>query len=321
MILGLAWSCIRPNIGGQGQPCSKYNACLAGLECKNGICVQSPDGIQGNDSGQDANCVPKTCQQIGKVCGKNYDNGCGGTLDCGACPASYKCSNKGLCVRTEDKNGISWVILPGGQFKMGCSAKIRYCKTNAMPQHQVTVKPFQIMATEVTEDMYQNIMHTDPSTYKKKGAYPVENVTWANAKEFCHQIGAVLPSEAQWEYAARAGSQTIYSCGDDKECLKRIANYAASSKARVASKKANNFGLYDMLGNVYEWVLDDYHPSYRNAPADGSAWVSKAPYDKVIRGGAYDSLATTATVFYRDKLDPDNPSSKVGFRCVKPYKP
>jgi len=339
-------ACIKPNIGGEGQSCSKYNACLSNLTCEHGICVYGHDTIQGKDifdakdfgnNALDTDltgweildvikdtpevCVPKTCDDIGKVCGKDYDNGCGGTLDCGQCKTAYSCNENGLCVRT-NSNNINWVVLPGGTFRMGCSEGDSACENDERPAHEVKVKSFAIMTTEVTEKMYTDKIGNDPSSAKSGDDYPVENVTWEQADIFCTRIGARLPTEAEWEYAARGRTTTTFYCGNDSACLKDIAWFRANSPTRkneVGLKPANAYGLYDMLGNVWEWVQDSYHKSYIGAPDNSEAWLNTKVDDKIARGGGFASDAEKLRISDRYQLVKSFTNGHFGFRCARDY--
>ncbi len=189
----------------------------------------------------DSVCVP-ACD--GKECG---ENGCGGV--CGTCTGDKLCID-GSCM------GCGWIPIPAGTFQMGCSPNDSGCTSKEEPSHAVTLSAFEMLETEVTEAQYLAVMGTNPSCNYNEGGgpdNPVECVTWFNAKAFCEAVGGRLPTEAEWEYAARGGTTTKYYCGDLVSCLTGIAWYGLNSDGKLHSvkgKTANAYGLYDMLGNV-----------------------------------------------------------------------
>jgi formylglycine-generating enzyme required for sulfatase activity len=155
-------------------------------------------------------------------------------------------------------DGLTYVWIPSGTFRMGCSPDDSECFDNERPAHTVTLtRGFWIGQTAVTQAAYSKVMDGNPSTYH--GAQlPVEEVAWDNAKVYCERIKMRLPTEAEWEYAARGGAE-----GARYAAVEHIAWYnanAASATHVVAQKQPNAFGVYDMLGNVREWVADWYGP-------------------------------------------------------------
>jgi formylglycine-generating enzyme required for sulfatase activity len=220
----------------------------------------------------------------------------------------------------EDLGGaqMEMVEVPGGTFMMGSPETEANRSKAEGPQHQVTVRGFYMGKYEVTQAQYQAVMGTNPSTFKG-GDLPVENVTWNDAVEFCKRLSAKtgreyrLPSEAEWEYAARAGTTTPFAFGETT--TPEIVNcYGGKPMAVGWSEAANGFGLYDMHGNVWEWCLDYWHESYgglaSDAPTDGSGWRSGGDSNsRVLRGGGHDSsgfgrvcrsaLRSWAAPFYR----------------------
>lgn len=200
------------------------------------------------------------------------------------------------------------VVVPAGTFHMGSD------DMNEGPMRDVTLASFLLGVTEVTQGQWKAVMGSDPSAFTNCGAdCPVENVSWADAQAYVQKLtertGVVyrLPSEAEWEYAARAGSHTKWSFGDDEALLDDFAWFAKNSRLqthRVRSKRPNAWGLYDMHGNVAEWVQDVAHSDYQGAPSDGSAWMtgSNQTTQRVFRGGAsfLDAINSTshARTFY-----------------------
>jgi formylglycine-generating enzyme required for sulfatase activity len=155
-------------------------------------------------------------------------------------------------------DGLTYVWIAQGTFRMGCSADDSECFANEKPAHRVTLtRGFWIGQTPVTQAAYSKVMDSNPSTYR--GAQlPVEEVTWDNAKAYCERVKMRLPTEAEWEYAARGGTAAArYAAVEDVAWFN--AN-AASATHLIAHKQANAFGVFDMLGNVREWVGDWYGP-------------------------------------------------------------
>jgi formylglycine-generating enzyme required for sulfatase activity/uncharacterized caspase-like protein len=200
---------------------------------------------------------------------------------------------------------LDMVQIPGGSFKMGSpeSEKGRY--ESESPQHEVNVPAFSMGKFVVTQEQYQQIMGNNPSHFTEKGAKrPVEQVSWNNAVEFCQKLSEKtgreyrLPSEAEWEYACRAGTTTPFHFGET--ITTELANYDGTyiyafepkgknlgQTTNVYSFSPNAFGLYNMHGNIWELCQDDWHNNYIDAPKDGSAWTSPSGNVKAMRGGSW----------------------------------
>jgi formylglycine-generating enzyme required for sulfatase activity len=215
--------------------------------------------------------------------------------------------------------GLSWISIPRGSFDMGCSPGDTDCLDEEKPRHPVTVSAFQMTETEITQAQYEWVTEETPSHFSSCGeSCPVEQVDWDQAKIFCESIGGRLPSEAEWEYAARARATTRYYCGDDEACLDGIAYYDANSDSStnpVKGKNANPYGLYDMLGNVWEWVMDCWHQDYTDAPSDGGVWSGGNCDYHMMRGGSWndDSGVLRVSVRHTSVLG----FRHIGFRCAR----
>lgn len=184
------------------------------------------------------------------------------------------------------------VTIPAGSFEMGPSG----ITGSGQPAHRVQFAgSFALGRTEVTQAQWQLIMGSNPSRFSNCGDdCPVENVSWDDALEFVRRMNQKtgknyrLPSEAEWEYACRAGERHDY-CGSDQ--IERVAWYESNSGGKthpVAGKQANAWGLYDMSGNVWEWTGDCWNDDYNGAPTDGSAWTAgKCSAGRVVRGGSW----------------------------------
>jgi formylglycine-generating enzyme required for sulfatase activity len=246
-------------------------------------------------------------------------------------------------------NGITldMVLIPGGSFMMGSPEDELGRSGNESPQHLVNIKQFCIGKYPVTQAQWRAIaalpqlnieLEADPSNFKGDKR-PVEQVSWYDAVEFCSRLAAhtkrqyALPSEAEWEYACRAGTTTPFHFGET--ITSELANYRANKvygegvKGRYRAvttpvgsfEVANDFGLYDMHGNVWEWCLDNWHDNYKGAPTDGSAWFDNLSQNKsrgaVLRGGSWLNNPEMCRSASRDfKLNPDSLSYNFGFRIV-----
>lgn len=216
---------------------------------------------------------------------------------------------------------INWIQIPAGTFQMGCSTEEIGCPIDELPTRMVEIAAFEMTDTEITHAQYQEVMGESPWHFSDCGwNCPVEAVSWQDAASFCRQIGGRLPSEAEWEYAARAGSNTVYACGENTNCVWTSTWFFGNSLGKphlVASKDWNSFGLYDMIGNVAEWVADWYHDSYENCPLDGSACVEPVGTERVYRGGSWQIPLIFPKVSTRDHAEPGTTASDVGFRCAR----
>ncbi len=228
---------------------------------------------------------------------------------------------------------LDMVLIPEGSFMMGAPNSELSRSDNEGPQHQVTLAPFSMGKYPVTQAQYQTIMGNNPGKFKGANR-PVEQVSWDEAMEFCDRLSQklgqayTLPSEAQWEYACRAGTITPFHLGET--ITTKLANYDGNStygdgpqgiyrKATtdIGSFPPNAFGLYDMHGNVWEWCLDHWHDNYKGAPDDGSAWVTGGDSSRrMLRGGSWDYNPRYCRCAYRVGSDPDYRTDLNGFRVV-----
>ncbi len=228
--------------------------------------------------------------------------------------------------------GMTFALIPAGSFTMCCNP-IFERGGNELPDHPVRIgEPFYMQTTEVTQEQWMGLMSSNPSKFKGS-SNPVEQVSWDDIQVFLKALkdregcGACyrLPSEAEWEYAYRAGSTSTYYWGDDADSLGQYAWYSQNSGEKthpVGQLKPNAWGLYDMAGNVFEWVADCYHESYAGAPGNGSAWTgscyrrSDGVMPRVLRGGAWGDLPYGCRAAYRIYVTPADRDYLVGFRVV-----
>jgi formylglycine-generating enzyme required for sulfatase activity len=235
------------------------------------------------------------------------------------------------CTRCPDM-----VVVPAGSFTMGSPSTETVADTDEFPQHPVTIAaPFAVSKFEVTFENWDTCYELGgcrirPDDYGwGRGDRPVIGVDWSDAQQYVawlsKQTGKTyrLLSEAEWEYAARAGTTTAYSWGDDvKPDGKTMANcfdcgsaWDDKETAPVGSFAPNAFGLNDMLGNVWEWVEDCYHDSYDDAPKDGSAWTNGDCKEHVSRGGSWGDLPQVLLrTAFRLRTPPVNRYEGLGFR-------
>ena len=186
------------------------------------------------------------------------------------------------------------VVIPPGSFDMGGSADPKPGNDNAKPVHRVTLgKAYALGKTEITKRQWRTVMGVNPTGSGACEDCPAENLSWNAAQEFVRRLSMKtgkqyrLPSEAEWEYACRAGGQQQYCGGDNADGVGWHEGNSSGGSHAVAGKPANAFGLHDMSGNVWEWTADCWNNSYYGAPADGSAWTAGGCSSRVIRGGSW----------------------------------
>ncbi|WP_088242865.1 formylglycine-generating enzyme family protein [Calothrix rhizosoleniae] len=263
---------------------------------------------------------------------------------------------KGLHFVEDLGNGIEleMVLIPGGSFMMGSPEDELECSDSESPQHLVNINHFCMGKYPVTQAQWRAVANRsdlrvnrdlEPElSYFKGDSHPVETVSWYDAVEFCDRLSQLtkrkyrLPSEAEWEYACRAGTETPFHFGET--ITSELANYNANYTYGVGVKGtyrnettevgsfgvANAFGLYDMHGNVREWCLDDWHGNYKNAPTDGTAWfdsedddLSQKSGNAVMRGGSWivsPKLCRSAYRYYNIRVEHDPLDFNSGFRVV-----
>ncbi len=244
--------------------------------------------------------------------------------------------------------GIKFKLIPSASFMMGTkpprcpkddpfTSKNEYedcladISKDELPYHQVKVNSFYMATTEVTQLQYYEVMGENPAYFKTEQlgydgrSNPVENISWNDAKKFIKKLNSMeytnkyrLPTESQWEYAARAGSESKWSFGSEGS-LGNYAWYDKNSRGKthpVGKKKPNNFGLYDMHGNVYEWC-EDWYTSYNNTPINGKANNSGERKYKVLRGGSWYYFAGYSRSAIRFSSSPVYRDGDVGFRLSR----
>jgi formylglycine-generating enzyme required for sulfatase activity len=218
-------------------------------------------------------------------------------------------------VKINSKDGLKYVYIPPGAFLMGCGASDSDCYADSEgPSHKVTLtRPFWIGQTPVTQQAFQKVTGKNPSAAKGPNR-PVESVTWGDAAAYCTAVGGRLPTEAEWEYAARAGN-----AASRPEPIDQFAWYRGNSGDAthdVAQKRPNAWGLYDMVGNVAQWV-NDWATSFTADPQRDPTGKPTGR-SRTLRGSGYAYNLKDTRFAYRFLSAPDESEPSVGFRCVAP---
>ena len=217
---------------------------------------------------------------------------------------------------------IQFLTIPGGRFLMGGSAEDKFTSSVEMPRHEVNIAAFQLSVHPVTCAQWMEIMggvSTDTPDH------PVTGVDFHQADVLANRLAARMPTEAEWEYACRAGGDGVFPHG--KNLLPVDANFLYNESGEpvghgaptpVGSFAPNAFGLHDMLGNVCEWTADQWHPGFENAPADGSPWLDGGRQGcRVIRGGAWDHMPRLLRASWRDWAPESARWDNLGFRLAR----
>jgi len=236
---------------------------------------------------------------------------------------------------------LEMVPIPAGEFRMGSSDDEPGRASNEGSQHRVRLELFSLGRMPITQGQWRQValwqsaageppwerkLKPEPAYFQsgqpEDDQRPVEQVSWFDAMEFCRRLSRrtgrhyTLPSEAQWEYACRAGTTTPFAFGS--VLSERQANVLSSETTKVGRFLANAWGLYDMHGNVWEWCLDHWHENYLGAPNDGRAWTNwgAETMSKVLRGGSWYFNPRVCRSAHRGRARPDDASGGVGFRVV-----
>jgi formylglycine-generating enzyme required for sulfatase activity len=214
--------------------------------------------------------------------------------------------------RINPPDGLTYVFIPAGAFVMGCSPGDAECFDDERPAHAVQIaNGFWLGQTEVTQAAWKKVNGGDNPSHFKGDQLPVESVDWNQASAYCKAIGGRLPSEKEWEYAARAGT-----AGPRYGALDAVAWNSGNSGGTthpVSSKQANAYGLYDMLGNVWEWTSDDW-AAYPGGKVDACAGC------RVVRGGSWGNFTGFVRASFRGRDEPSFRDLNFGFRCVGEFR-
>ncbi len=234
-----------------------------------------------------------------------------------------------------ESTSIRWVQIPAGTFEMGASPG---WNVNETPVHSVTLDAFEMSATEVTVGQYRRCVEAGDcsapknehdhdgdapaSRFNSSDTLPVVFVSWKDAQTFAAWAGGRLPTEAEWEYAARGGESFPFAGSDVATEVGWTSKNSGFRSHKVGTKKPNGFGLYDMSGNVFEWVSDWYDPKYyKRSPAKNPTGpkfqLPNEPDLRVRRGGAWFTDASWARVAARTSLDMNLYGHAIGFRIAR----
>ena len=239
--------------------------------------------------------------------------------------------------------GIEYIKIPSGNFEMGSI----FGDDDEKPVHIISLNGFDMSSTEITQGQYMTVFNSNPSIFKGNDNFPVENVGWYDAVKFCNSLSDIvgldlcydestwecdytkngfrLPTEAEWEYACRAGSKTKYHSGDSEDDLAIAGWYEKNSDSKthpVGEKEPNAWGLYDMHGNVWEWCNDWYSTDYYSVSPEHNP-VNKYGTHHILRGGNKSGVAINCRSSYRhrlrfsDKNNKDYREGDEGFRIVR----
>ncbi|MBD5298338.1 MAG: formylglycine-generating enzyme family protein [Bacteroides sp.] len=218
-------------------------------------------------------------------------------------------------VTTYEVNGVIFdmVEVEGGNYLMGDDNST---DSDEKPAHKETIATFQIGQTEVTQELWQAVMGTNPSKFKGEDNLPVEQVSWTDCNNFINKLNELtgknfrLPSEAEWEYAAGGGTKSQGYTYSGSNAIEDVAWYRENSSSKshpVAQKKANELGIYDMTGNVWEWTSDNYSEDYS---------CDRMSSDRIYRGGSWHNAAISSRVANRDNDSDNTTSYNLGLRLA-----
>lgn len=244
-------------------------------------------------------------------------------------------------VQLSENNRLEMVHIPQGQFIMGTPETEQGRSKDETPQHEVSIESFFVSKYPITQKQYLAVMQENPSFFQGENK-PVENISWFDAEKFCEKLSSLtekkfrLLTESEWEYVCRAGTTTPFSFG--RSITPELANYKANygygdgsggkwkqETTEVGSFYANDFGLYDLHGNVWEWCQDHWHENYHDRATNGSAWLNipsdeddDLPEDlpRVIRGGSWDDTAYYCRSGVRLWTLPQFKGKLIGFRVA-----
>jgi formylglycine-generating enzyme required for sulfatase activity len=222
------------------------------------------------------------------------------------------------------------VTIQGGSFQMGSSSSWFSSEKppeNEQPARNVSIKNFAMGRFEVTQKQWRELMGTSPSKFKGDDL-PVEQISRVDAQKFIEKLSVKtghayrLPSEAEWEFAALAGLQTEYPLADASKKLSDVAWYWENAEGEtrvVGTRSANKFGLFDMFGNVDEWMADCYNSNYKNAPTNGSTWSEGSCQFGVVRGGSWAKPSKFLRSKYREQVHKEAKDDTLGFRVARDF--
>ncbi len=229
-------------------------------------------------------------------------------------------------IETFTVNGVAFkmVKVAGGTFQMGgASEQGSDAYDREYPIHSVTLSDYYIGQTQVTQELWEAVMGSNPSYFKGNNQCPVENVSWNDSQEFIEKLNRLtgknfrLPTEAEWEYAARGGNKSKgykYSGSNDADAVAWYGDNSGSKTHPVETKQSNELGLYDMSGNLWEWCQDRY--GKYSSRSQNNPKGANTGFFRVLRGGDWDNDASRVRVSFRDGYTPDNRYNYCGLRLA-----
>ena len=227
---------------------------------------------------------------------------------------------------TDPKTSMEFVWVPGGCYEMGCGPWTKDCLKQELPVHEVCVDGFWLGKYEVTQGQWKQLMRSNNSRFNMGDLYPVENVTWDETQKFIKALNDQqddryqfrLPTEAEWEYAARSGGKPeMFAGGNDAKTVAWYQTNSRQSTHLVGQKAPNGLGIYDMSGNVWEWCQDFYGTgSYGRHTKNNPVILDNASTRRVIRGGGFNSYARLVRCSQRWEQMPGVRDSNIGFRIA-----
>jgi formylglycine-generating enzyme required for sulfatase activity len=224
----------------------------------------------------------------------------------------------------EPITGLEFVLVPEGSFQMGDLYGEGW--DNETPLREVRIASFYLGKYPVTQGQWEKVMAENPAMFQKGPDYPVEQVSWPEVEEFIRRLNAMtpagkafrLPTEAEWEYAARSGGKKeLYAGGDDLNVLGWYSENSEGSTRPIGLMAANGLGLFDMSGNVWEWCQDIYLPTGVFLPGRGRPEETQAERERVIRGGSWNLDAWSARCSRRFGFREDYFGAGLGFRLAR----
>lgn len=310
---------------------------------KGGVIASTPPSIANKDPMKMSEACKRICASlVGGNAGQSYNYSSNSSYTSQSSYGGYSTGGTNMTINLPSGDSFVMVYVEGGQFSMGCTNDQQGgCGSDESPAHFVTLRDFYIGETEVTQGLWQAVMGTSiyqqrdksgtSSTYGVGNNYPMYYVNHSEAEEFCGRLNNLLrsqlpqgykfrlPTEAQWEYAARGGKKDRPSLYAGSDYIGEVAWYYGNSNNSshpVKTKDPNELGLYDMSGNVWEWCADWYNSSYySSSPTDNPKNLSSGSY-RVIRGGRWGSDAAYCRVALRNNKSPGYRSDLLGFRLV-----
>jgi formylglycine-generating enzyme required for sulfatase activity len=227
---------------------------------------------------------------------------------------------------------MEFVWIPGGCFQMGCAGTAKreedradllsQCNPDEVPAHKVCVDGFWMGRYEVSQKEWKQLMGKNPAKAQKGDSYPVDSVSWEEARDYALELSRRtgrtfrLPTEAQWEFSCRGHRSEPYCGGKDLDSLAWYMDNSDGSSHPQGEKQANDFGLYDMNGNVWEWCADRYDPAYYQKRVEDNPTGPAKGEARVLRGGSWSSMWLAFRAVNRHMSRPGSRSDNIGFRLV-----